>query len=100
MSLMKTFEHVDMQLNECEYEVSVTSAKFKKQDDQQYFERLESEKKKEDGKLREDGEKRMEPVREHSKASLEQLGRIIEDLGERSRKAKALEEARRRNGEV
>jgi hypothetical protein len=106
MALMRTFEQVDMQLNECEYDVSVASAKLKG-DAKEYFERLEMEKKREDEKLREDAEKRLSAVGEHRKeveGLLKQvLGRVRESAEEkevRLRKDRALEEARRRNGEV
>lgn len=105
-ALMKAFSQVDTDLNDCEYEVSVASAKHKG-DPKEYFERLEVEKKREDGKLKDDAEKRSGAVREHQREAEAQLKAILAKANEsadereaRERKEKALEDARRRNGAV
>lgn len=102
--MMKCFAHVDTELNECEYDVSVASARLKG-DPKEYFERLETEKKREDAKLMQDAEKRWLAVREHQKEAEAHLRGLMARLQEgdagkeeRVRKEKALEEARRRNG--
>jgi hypothetical protein len=106
MTLMRMFEQIDMQLNECEYEVSVASARLKG-DGKEYLERLEGEKGKEDKKLREDGERRLAAVKDHRKEAEGQLADIARMVSEskeerevRERKARALEEAKRRNGQI
>jgi hypothetical protein len=81
--MMKCFAQVDTELNECEYDVSVASARLKG-DPKEYFERLETEKKREDGKLMQDAEKRALAVREHQKeaeAHLRGLMGRLERLG-------------------
>jgi 5'-3' exonuclease len=104
--LTKSFSQIDAQLNECEYEVSLASARLKG-DPKEYFERLEKEKKREDDELRRDEERRSAAVQEHQKEAEGVIKGLVERAKEganerdaRERKEKALEEARRRNGEL
>ncbi|KAF2433308.1 hypothetical protein EJ08DRAFT_676845 [Tothia fuscella] len=105
--LMKVFEKADMQLNECEYDVSVASAKLKG-GDRAFFDRLEREKGIEDGKLKEESGKRIQVVGEHLREALGRLDGLKkgdgggEGEGEEAREERmrrALEEAKRRNGD-
>jgi hypothetical protein len=103
--LMQSFSQIDAQLNECEYEVSLASARLKG-DPKEYFDRLENEKKREDGKLKVDEEKRSAAVKDHQREAEGLLKGLVEKAKEgaeerdaRDRKERALEEARRRNGE-
>jgi hypothetical protein len=109
--LMKCFEKADVALNECDYNVSVVTAKLKG-NDAGYFERLEKEKGVEDGKLKVESAKRLEAVGEHLKEAIGRLSAVggkakvgagagaEEEQEKEKRLKKALEEARRRNGEV
>ncbi|KIW01756.1 uncharacterized protein PV09_06932 [Verruconis gallopava] len=104
--LMRLFENVDMDLNEREFEVSVASAKLKG-DPKEYFDKLQQEKRKEDAKLKAEGEKRLSAVATHraeAKAQLKDIAKIVGESSEereaRIRQEKALADARRRNGET
>ncbi|KAE9977237.1 hypothetical protein EG328_008451 [Venturia inaequalis] len=107
--LLRHFEFMDMELNECEYAVSVASAKLKGDPDS-FFERLEKEKKNEDRKLKEEWTGRVKEVEEHARAADKQvevvLGRLGVAVGSGRARAgtagglSALEEAKRRNGEL
>jgi len=114
--LVQSFEKVDMDLNECEYEVSVASARMKG-DAPEFFQRLEREKNIEDGKLRGDGQKRVQALDEQLREAETQLDNIVnkvgggagapvspmgseEERGKRERMQQALEAAKRRNGEI
>jgi hypothetical protein len=118
-SLMTSFEKADVNLNECEYNVSVASARHKG-DKPEYFERLQREKGVEDAKLRNEGKKRLDAVDDHLREALGRLGKVVGIVGgsggvtpggdtptpgggsdeeARKRMEKALEEARRRNGD-
>jgi hypothetical protein len=105
--LLRHFEFMDMELNECEYSVSVASAKLKGDPDL-FFERLEKEKMNEDGKLKGEWSGRVREVDEHAKEADGQIQEVISRLGGVGGRARAgtasalsaLEEAKRRNGEV
>lgn len=107
--LLRHFEFMDMELNECEYAVSVASARLKG-DPGAFFERLEKEKKNEDGKLKGEWTGRVKEVDEHAQAAEKQaevvLGRLGGAAGSGRARAgtagglSALEEAKRRNGKL
>lgn len=107
--LLRHFEFMDMELNECEYAVSVASARLKGDPDP-FFERLEKEKKNEDGKLKEEWTGRVKEVDEHAEAADKRIEFVLGRLGGaagsgRTRagtagRLSALEEAKRRNGEL
>lgn len=107
--LLRHFEFMDMELNECEYAVSVASAKLKG-DPEAFFERLEKEKKNEDGKLKEEWTGRVKEVDEHAQAADKQVEAVLGQLGGAAGSGRAragtaiglsaLEEAKRRNGEL
>jgi hypothetical protein len=103
--LLRHFEFMDMELNECEYSVSVASARLKG-DPESFFERLEKEKMKEDGKLKDEWSGRVREVEEHAKEADAQIGEVLGRLSGGQARAgsvgglSALEEAKRRNGEL
>ncbi|TID27794.1 hypothetical protein E6O75_ATG00561 [Venturia nashicola] len=107
--LLRHFEFMDMELNECEYAVSVASARLKG-DPEAFFERLEKEKNIEDKKLKEEWTGRVKEVQEHALVTDKQLELVLGRLGGavvsgRARagtagEMSALEEAKRRNGEL
>ncbi|QDS72642.1 hypothetical protein FKW77_002409 [Venturia effusa] len=107
--LLKHFEFVDMELNECEYAVSVASARLKGDPDA-FFERLEREKKNEDEKLNKEWTGRVKEVDEHAKAADKQIEAILERLSGAAGSGRAragtaggssaLKDAKRRNGDL
>ncbi|KAF2405557.1 hypothetical protein EJ06DRAFT_30232 [Trichodelitschia bisporula] len=105
--LMKHFEVVEMNLNECEYEVSVASAKLKG-DGPEYFDRLERERGIEDEKLIEESVKRVQALEGDLREAQTELDvllgtkRTSDDPEEAARKERlmaALDAAKRRNGD-
>lgn len=107
--LLRHFEFMDMELNECEYAVSVASARLKG-DPETFFERLEKEKKSEDGKLKEEWSGRVQEVDDHAQAADKKVEVVLGTLGGvggsgRARAGtagglSALEAAKKRNGEL
>jgi hypothetical protein len=107
--LLRHFEFMDMELNECEYSVSVASAKLKGDPDS-FFERLEKEKMNEDGKLKEEWSGRVREVEEHAQGADKQIEVVLGRLGGMGAGGRikagtagglsALEEAKRRNAEM
>jgi hypothetical protein len=116
IALMTAFEKVDLKLNDAEYDVSVASAKLKG-DKPDFLLRLEREKGVEDKRLAEEGAQKYEAVQDALREDLGRLGRVVGNVGSlggvtpgaetpggdddaKRRMEKALEEARRRNGDV
>ena len=111
--LMQLFETAEMDLNECEYNVSVSSARLDGRD-QQYFVQLQGEKSAEDSKLKEESVKRLKGIDDDLTEALGLVEKVLgikrnstaagaqdEDEEEKQRRLKsALEEAKRRNGEA
>ena len=110
--IVQTFHVADMLLNEADYEVSVANAKMAGADAAS-FKRLREAKGKEDLKLVKDLEHRMSLIRGDSSRTHDEIGKLlalvggVEDVAEgvvdrerETRLRRALEEAKRRNGEM
>jgi hypothetical protein len=115
--LMQHFEVAEMDLNECEYDVSVSSARLDGQKPE-FFNKLQGEKTSEDKRLKEESAKRMSAIDEDLRAVTEVVDEALgsggglgvgqgddavaglEDDEQKRRLKAALEEAKRRNGET
>ena len=116
--LMQYFEVVEMALNECEYDVSVTSAQLDGRE-QAYFTKLQGEKKAEDVNLKEESIKRLKAIDDDLKEAQDVVDETLaeqgkgakrmsvsanidgEDEEDKQRRLKAaLDAAKRRNGEI
>jgi len=108
--LMLHFERVEMDLNDCEYEVSVASAKLKG-DSPEALQNLKKEKATEDGKLRAESRKRLIHIEEDLRdveASINNTlgtreanaGPADEEIDKKARLDAALRKAKRRNNEA
>jgi hypothetical protein len=108
--LMLHFEQVEMDLNDCEYEVSVASAKLKGESPE-VLQNLKKEKATEDGQLKEESRKRLAHIEEDFRDAETLINNILgikevsaapvnEEIEKKARLDAALREAKRRNHEA
>ena len=110
VQLMLHFERVEMDLNDCEYEVSVASAKLKGESPE-VFQQLKKEKATEDEELKEESKKRLAHIEQDLRDAEALINKILgvrevssapmdEEIEKKARLDAALKEAKRRNHEV
>jgi hypothetical protein len=108
--LMLHFERVEMDLNDCEYEISVASAKLKGEGPE-ILQNLKKEKATEDVQLREESRKRLTHIEEDLRDAEALINNILgtrevnappvnEEIEKKARLDAALREAKRRNHEA